>query len=142
MTPPNRLHERYGEALRQQRNRHGVTQSGLAKLVGLSLKYIGEIERGDANVTMDVQDRLAQVLDWNPFQPAPRVEDALPDGLGMLLLTNLQHITQFAQTGADWLQRLGDALTRRAAQTFAETPPERPRRGRPRKSRLSKSEPS
>ena len=40
-----------------------MTQEQLAERSGLSYKFIGEIERGDANPTIATVDRLAAALD-------------------------------------------------------------------------------
>jgi transcriptional regulator with XRE-family HTH domain len=121
-----------GMALQRERQRHGLTQAGLAKLAKLSLKYIGEIERGDANVTMETLGELAAALDWSPFELPIREEDALPEGVRTRLMTNLNHMLQLAHTALGWLLTLDTALSRRAAQSSDDDTPLR-RRGRPRK---------
>jgi len=134
MTPPTRLHDRYGAALQRERMRRGLSQSRLGKLAKLSLKYIGEIERGEGNPSMDVQDRLSRVLDWDPFQ---RPGQTLPNGVRTLLLTNLRSITQLAQMSAGWLERVEAAF---GPEPEADAPVRR--RGRPRKNRGPQAEPS
>jgi hypothetical protein len=46
---PNLLRIRLGKALQKHRLAAGLTQAELAELADLSLKYVGEIERGEAN---------------------------------------------------------------------------------------------
>lgn len=50
---------------RIQNLRHatGLTQERLAEKAGLSLKHLGEIERGRGNPTLSSLDRLAKALD-------------------------------------------------------------------------------
>ncbi len=48
-----------GANLRRIRRARGLTQEELAEISGLSNRYIGRIERGDANPTLDVMMRLA-----------------------------------------------------------------------------------
>jgi transcriptional regulator with XRE-family HTH domain len=129
---PDSLRVRLGAALQRERQRRGLSQSQLGKLTKLSLTYVGEIERGDANVTIGMVERLAAVLDWNPFELSVREQDTLPEGVRTLLVANLNHIQQLAQTALGWLQTFETALARRAAQEPDTDAPIR-RRGRPRK---------
>ena len=58
------LRERIGLALQRQRQVHGLSQSQLARLAKLSLTYVGEIERGEANVRIDTLEQLTNALEW------------------------------------------------------------------------------
>jgi transcriptional regulator with XRE-family HTH domain len=134
------LRERLGLALQRQRQVHGLSQSQLAKLAKLSLKYVGEIERGEANVSMDALERLTTALEWDPFELPLREQDTLPEGVRTLLLAELTHMLQLVQTAISWLQTLDAAMVRRAAAQPEPLPvdpwrtdPPFPRRGRPRK---------
>ncbi len=145
--PPDRLRVRLGMALQRQRQQRGLSQSQLAKLANLSLKYVGEIERGEANVTMDALEQVASAIQWDPLEQSVRErQDAFPEGIRILVLTELFHVLQVVQTSIGWLQRLDSTGTRGAAgQAQAEGPmqpgwgqqEEAPirRRGRPRKVR-------
>lgn len=53
---------RLGGALKECRTRQRLTQEQLAERSGLSYKFIGEIERGRGNPTVDTLARLAQAL--------------------------------------------------------------------------------
>lgn len=44
-----------------------MSQTELGKASGHSLKYIGNIERGDANLSMDVMESVCAALQLNPF---------------------------------------------------------------------------
>jgi transcriptional regulator with XRE-family HTH domain len=134
------LRERLGLALQRQRQVHGLSQSQLAKLAKLSLKYVGEIERGEANVSMEALERLTTALEWDPFELPLREQDTLPEGVRTLLLAELTHMQHLVQTAIGWVQTLDAAMVRRAA--LPESPPlttawsaESPLRprGRPRK---------
>ena len=138
------LRERLGLALQRQRQVHGLSQSQLAKLAKLSLKYVGEIERGEANVSMDALERLTTALEWDPFELPLREQDTLPEGVRTLLLAELTHMQHLVQTAISWVQTLDAAMVRRAAQpdpppSLASWPgeptPMRPLRGRPRRRR-------
>ena len=53
---------RLGASLREWRTRRQLTQEQLAERSGLSYKFIGEIERGRGNPTVDTVARLANAL--------------------------------------------------------------------------------
>jgi len=143
---PDSIRARLGMALQRQRQRRGLSQSQLARVAKLSLKYVGEIERGDANVTMQALEQLAAALDWNPFELSVREQDTLPEGLRTLLATNLNHMLQLVQTAIGWLQGLDAAMARRAAQGSSRVSPDADvpirRRGRPRKPKPTASDDS
>lgn len=58
----NDVRARLGAALRELRIRRQLTQEQLAERAGLSYKFIGEIERGRGNPTVDTVARLAEAL--------------------------------------------------------------------------------
>jgi transcriptional regulator with XRE-family HTH domain len=62
------LRQRLGEAMAHQRQRKGLTQLELANAAEISTKYLGEVERGEANVSIDVIERIASVLGWDPYR--------------------------------------------------------------------------
>src|SRR5690349_20129136 len=141
MTP---LRERIGIAIQRQRQVHGLSQSQLARLAKLSLKYVGEIERGEANVSMDALEHLTTALEWDPFELPLREQDTLPEGVRTLLLAELTHMQHLVQTAISWVQTLDAAMVRRASQpdtspnaaTWPDDLPPTPRpRGRRRGSR-------
>jgi len=114
MTP---LRERLGLALQRQRQVHGLSQAQLGRLAHISLKYVGEIERGEANVSMDALERLTTALEWDPFELPLREQDTLPEGVRTLLLAELTHMLHLVQTAISWVQTLDAAMVRRAAQS-------------------------
>jgi transcriptional regulator with XRE-family HTH domain len=67
---------RLGAAIQKYRRQRGMSQRQLAKAAKLSLKYVGEIERGQANFTIDAIERLLEALKRSP------VSD---ESLGLLL---------------------------------------------------------
>ncbi|MBI2833019.1 MAG: helix-turn-helix transcriptional regulator [Acidobacteria bacterium] len=56
------LTTRIGERLRALRLERGLTQEQLGERADLSYKFIGEVERGDANPTVGTLDMLATAL--------------------------------------------------------------------------------
>jgi transcriptional regulator with XRE-family HTH domain len=57
-----RLQRHFGTTLRAERTARKLTQQSLAFEAGLSLTYIGEIERGQRMVSLDTLVRLATAL--------------------------------------------------------------------------------
>lgn len=53
---------RFGASLREWRRRGDLTQEQLAERSGLSYKFVGEIERGQGNPTIETIARLADAL--------------------------------------------------------------------------------
>jgi transcriptional regulator with XRE-family HTH domain len=53
---------RFGKAIRQRRNRLGVSQEAFAYLCGLDRTYIGGIERGERNVALVNIEKIAKAL--------------------------------------------------------------------------------
>jgi transcriptional regulator with XRE-family HTH domain len=51
-----------GEAIRTYRKRAGLSQEKLAENVDLNPKYLSEVERGRANISLDALARLAKSL--------------------------------------------------------------------------------
>jgi transcriptional regulator with XRE-family HTH domain len=137
-------------ALQRERQRHGLSQSQLAKLAKLSLKYIGEIERGEANVTMEALEQITAALVWDPFELPLRDQEALPQGVRTLLLTEMHHMLHLVQTAITWLENLDATLLRRATPPPGGMPPKQwpdenvpiKRRGRPRKPKPEKTGPA
>jgi transcriptional regulator with XRE-family HTH domain len=53
---------RFGKALRQSRNKLGVSQEAFADMCELDRTYIGGIERGERNVALVNIEKLAKTL--------------------------------------------------------------------------------
>src|SRR5262249_6946135 len=102
-------------------------------------KYVGEVERGEANVSMEALERITNALEWDPFELPLREQDTLPEGVRTLLLATLTHQLHLVQTSINWVQTQDAAMVRRESQpepppptTWSKEPPIRPR-GRPRR---------
>ena len=52
----------FGEHLRAMRKARGLSQNELAERADVNDKYLGEIERGDGNPSLEVLQRLAKAL--------------------------------------------------------------------------------
>jgi XRE family transcriptional regulator, regulator of sulfur utilization len=58
---PNNI-EKLGRVIRQLRTERGVSQEGLAAISGVDRTFMGAIERGDANPSFEVVQRIASGL--------------------------------------------------------------------------------
>ena len=63
-----RMSETFGINVRRVRLEKGLTLEVLAEEVGLAYSYVGEIERGRRNPTLDVVERIAAVLKTEPLE--------------------------------------------------------------------------
>jgi transcriptional regulator with XRE-family HTH domain len=72
--PGRAIRTRVGRAIRRIRLLRRLSQERLAELAGSSGKYLGQIERGQVNVSLDVLDRIATALaiDFADLFPHPR----------------------------------------------------------------------
>lgn len=62
MTTP-RVRKAFGKHVRELRKKKGYSQEELADKAGLHRTYIGAIERGEQNVSIDNISRIAKALD-------------------------------------------------------------------------------
>ena len=69
---PISTREVFAHNLRRVRLMHGVSQEALADLAGLHRTYVGSVERGERNISIDNIERLAAALD---VPPASLLED-------------------------------------------------------------------
>ena len=53
---------RFGKALRQRRNKLGVSQEAFADMCELDRTYVGGIERGERNVALVNIEKIAKTL--------------------------------------------------------------------------------
>ncbi len=51
-----------GSRIKSLRSSQGISQAVMAEAAGISPKYIGEVERGEANISIELIGRLAMAL--------------------------------------------------------------------------------
>lgn len=100
------LRVRLGTALQRHRLRRGLTQAQLAELADLSLKYVGEIERGDANTTLEALERLAHAVEWDPMEALDTVHEPISEGVRVLLIGEVSRAIDRGKMMLQWLNAL------------------------------------
>lgn len=63
MSRKRNVRQVFGENLRRHRQVLGISQEDLAEKAGLHRTYIGSVERGERNVSIDNMERLAAAVD-------------------------------------------------------------------------------
>jgi transcriptional regulator with XRE-family HTH domain len=58
----SKIAKRFGQIIRRERLEHGLSQEVFASKCGLHRTYIGPIERGEKNITLETANKLAQAL--------------------------------------------------------------------------------
>ena len=61
--PQLNTRQRFAANLKEQRLAKGLSQEDLADLCGLHRTYVGSVERGERNISIDNMERLALSLD-------------------------------------------------------------------------------
>jgi len=65
----SKLLRRVGANLRKLRENKGISQEKFAEMCGLHRNYIGEIERGEANLTFVTYEKICKALNADPSAP-------------------------------------------------------------------------
>ncbi len=111
--------------LAKRRKRAGLSQRQLGELANMSQKYVGEVERGQANLTLDLMHALGLALRWNILEavaePDPEpVEPIDVRALQAWLLSGMLHLGTIAHA----VQRIQQETGRhgRSGQTVSSAP--------------------
>ncbi|MDP3792333.1 MAG: helix-turn-helix transcriptional regulator [bacterium] len=54
--------EKFGEKIREERHRQGLSQEELASRAGVHRTYIGMLERAEKNITLENIEKVAKAL--------------------------------------------------------------------------------
>lgn len=67
----DQLAKALGAKIRAERKAHGLSQDALALACGLDRSYMGRIERGEVNITVEKLYLLASTLECEPASLLP-----------------------------------------------------------------------
>jgi len=62
------LQRAFGRGVRAARMQLGISQERLADAVGLHRTYIGGVERGERNLTLQTVTRISRLIDADPLE--------------------------------------------------------------------------
>jgi len=79
------LTKKIGERVRELRNAKGLTQEELAFQASLNDRYIGNIERGEKNVTLDSIEKVTKALDVSLGEFFSLVDPKIDQGNNVLI---------------------------------------------------------
>jgi transcriptional regulator with XRE-family HTH domain len=95
-----------GKCIQRHRLLSDLTQADLAEKTKMSLKYVGEIERGQANIRLDTLDRLVRGVGWDLAKTLGQGPQTLNDGIRVLMRAQLQEVGQYLDEVVRWLDAL------------------------------------
>jgi transcriptional regulator with XRE-family HTH domain len=103
---PTSLRSVVGKCIQRHRILGEKTQADLAEKTSLSLKYVGEIERGEANIRLDTLERLVQGVGWDMAGALSQGPQSLNDGIRTLLRSQLEELGYYLDGVVRWLDAL------------------------------------
>ena len=65
MKPMSPLHKSFGKKIKELRLEQGITQEKLAEMIDVDRSYMGFIERGERNPTLEKMRKIAKALKVN-----------------------------------------------------------------------------
>ena len=60
--------EKFGDKVREERHKQGLSQEELASRAGVHRTYIGMIERAEKNITLSTIEKIAKALGIKPSE--------------------------------------------------------------------------
>jgi transcriptional regulator with XRE-family HTH domain len=103
---PASLRTVVGKCIQRHRILAEKTQADLADKTSLSLKYVGEIERGEANIRLDTLERLVRGVGWDMAGALSQGPQSLNDGIRTLLRSQLEELGYYLDGVVRWLDAL------------------------------------
>ncbi|MFC5265886.1 helix-turn-helix domain-containing protein [Kribbella qitaiheensis] len=61
------LQRTVGRNLRRYRLQHGLSQEAMARVLDVHRTYMGGVERGERNLTLNTVERIAAAIDVDPL---------------------------------------------------------------------------
>jgi transcriptional regulator with XRE-family HTH domain len=104
--PTSSLRLVVGKCIQRHRILSEKTQADLADKTSLSLKYVGEIERGEANIRLDTLERLVRGVGWDMAGALSQGPQSLNDGIRTLLRSQLEELGYYLDGVVRWLDAL------------------------------------
>jgi transcriptional regulator with XRE-family HTH domain len=102
---------RVGRNVRRLRRVHGWSQERLAELVGNTNKHIGQIERGEVNVTLDILAAIAEGFSVNVSELFAAADtEAGEPRIHSITQADVDHLTDLAKRlkrSSRWRKRSG-----------------------------------
>lgn len=68
------LLKKFGERLRAVRTGKGISQDTLSRISDIDRSYVGRIDRGEINITLDKLYCLAKALECQPADLLPEID--------------------------------------------------------------------
>lgn len=60
--------KKFGDKVRKERHKKGLSQEEFASIAGVHRTYIGMIERGEKNITLNNIEKIAKALGMKPSE--------------------------------------------------------------------------
>jgi len=60
--------KKFGDTIKKYRKLRGYSQERLAGLANMDFKYLGEVERGQRNISVKNVEKICNALDVQPYQ--------------------------------------------------------------------------
>lgn len=100
------LQRRLGHAMQKRREALKLTQAHASERARVSLKYYGEVERGEANVTVRTLARITGALDWDPWTLFATAQQPVSQPVHGLVLAELTVVATRLNAMREWFASL------------------------------------
>lgn len=107
------VRRRLGVRLKHWRRNQNLTQEELGERAGLSYKFIGEVERGNGNPTVDTLSKLSSALDIDVAELFGSAGSWNPSELYGLSRKDVQMVREAAKSLGNVAERLEGVTYRR-----------------------------
>jgi transcriptional regulator with XRE-family HTH domain len=91
-TPKQRVRVYLGLLIKEHRIKRRLSQAALAEHLDMSLKYVGEIERGESNTSIDTMEMIANAVGVDLLKALPALEHPVSGGVRELVLAEIEQM--------------------------------------------------